>query len=244
MQSRVDWDEYAKARYLGRNRLTLEHHREVVDDFVRFFSNRSSDLVILDVGCSAGFFLVLLRELGFQNLEGCDVAESFVAQARQKGLNCRVDNVFVERAERLSAKSYDVVMLMDILEHLENPVAALNAVRRELLKENGTLYVTVPIYDSLHDKYERIRFGKTKLQQAQEHDATHVQAFSENGFRTVLDSAGFRVTESRRLHCEVPRVRSARLRTIVRQMLPASCKGKFLRVAATPAEETSTVNGD
>jgi SAM-dependent methyltransferase len=237
---RVDWDEYAKGRLLGRNRLTLEHHREVIDDFLAFFSHRPNDLAILDVGCSAGFFLVLLRELGFQNLEGCDISEHFVAQARQKGLNCRVDNVFAMRDERPPTENHDVIMLMDILEHLDDPVAALKTVRENLLAKGGLVYATVPIYDSLHDKYERIAFGKTKIKQSKEHDPTHVQAFSENSFRAALGSAGFRVFESRRLYCEIPRIRSVRLRSIVRQVLPASFKGKFLRVAAESIESPST----
>ena len=91
--NQIDWELYAVTRFLGRNRLLFEHHQEVLRDFLHFFSHLSTELHIFDVGCSSGFFLVILRELGFEKIEGTDISETFVSHARTKGLQCRTANV-------------------------------------------------------------------------------------------------------------------------------------------------------
>ena len=232
-EQEVDWEKYAEARLLGRNRLVLPHHRETIFDFVEFFSIQPCELEILDIGCAAGFFLVLLRELGFQKISGFDISHDFVEQARSKGLNCDVADVLDEKKKTITQK-YDVVLLMDLLEHLTNPAKALEIVRRRVLRQSGILFITIPTYDSLAEKYARMILKKTKLQQAREHDPTHVQAFSQRGFHNILDETGFNIMESKRLYCQIPRISNSRLGLVLEHILPECIKGKFLRVAATP----------
>ena len=61
VKTQIDWDEYAQRANLGTNRLTYDHHKEVVDDFVNCFADVPKERKILDVGCARGFFLVILR---------------------------------------------------------------------------------------------------------------------------------------------------------------------------------------
>jgi hypothetical protein len=49
----TDWENYASHRELGRNRLIMPHHKEVLSDFINFFKNQSLDTKILDVGCGS-----------------------------------------------------------------------------------------------------------------------------------------------------------------------------------------------
>lgn len=233
----VDWNQYAEHRLLGRNRLLFEHHQEVLTDFLQFFSRQSVNDRIVDVGCAAGFFLVMLRELGFLDLEGIDASEDFAASARAKGLACRVADVLADSFASSEFRKADVVLLMDVLEHLADPVHALRTIRRALLKEGGLVYVTVPIYDSATDKLSRVVRRKSRMQQAVQHDPTHVHAFTAWDIRRVVEESGFEVVSSKRLFCGLPGVPGKRLRDLLRILMPEACKGRFLRIVARGVRE-------
>ena len=226
-KKQINWELYAETRFLGRNRLLLEHHQEVLRDFLHFFSDLSPDLHIFDVGCSSGFFLVILRELGFEKIEGIDISETFVSRASTKGLQCRTANVLHGFITEKANKA-DVVLLMDILEHLPDPKIALENCKT-ILKEDGIMYITVPLYDSLTERLIRIIRKKTRLQQAQEHDPTHIQAFSETNFHKLLKETDFIIVESKRLYCPIPSF-SRRIHDFINLFLPSFWKGQFLRV--------------
>jgi 2-polyprenyl-3-methyl-5-hydroxy-6-metoxy-1,4-benzoquinol methylase len=230
---KINWEKYSESRLLGRNRLTLEHHQEVLLDFIEFFSTQPNDLKIVDIGCAAGFFLTLLRELGFQKIFGFDISENFVEQAKLKGLNCQVADVLNKKTGAIP-QTFDLVLMMDLLEHFENPSGALETIRKNVLRPNGMIFITIPIYDSIAEKIVRIIRRKPKLLQAVEHDPTHVQAFSQSGFEAILKSAGFRILESKRFYCRLPKMFNIKSRLIINELLPQAVKGTFLRVTATP----------
>jgi len=227
--NQVDWELYAETRLLGRNRLLFEHHQEVLRDFLNYFSKLSIDLHIFDIGCSSGFFLVILRELGFDKIEGIDISAKFVSSARTKGLQCRIADVINGFIPEETENIADVVLLMDILEHLPEPVKALENCKK-ILKIDGIIYITVPIYDSLPERLTRTIRKKTRLQQAKEHDHTHIQAFSETDFYKLLKEADLIIVESKRLYCPIPRVSKRKIRDLINLLLPNFWKGEFLRV--------------
>ena len=229
--NQLDWELYAETRFLGRNRLLFEHHQEVLRDFLQFFSHLSTELHIFDIGCSAGFFLVILRELGFDKIEGIDISEKFVLRARTKGLQCGIANVLNGFIPEEKENKADVVLLMDILEHLPEPLRALENCKK-ILKKDGIIYITIPIYDSLTERLVRIIRKKTRLQQAIEQDPTHIQAFSETDFYKLLKKGGFIIVESKRLFCPIPGISKRNIRDFINLLLPNFWKGKFLRIAA------------
>lgn len=239
---RTDWNEYARdydrERILGRNRLLAEHHQGVLRDFLAFFSTVPIDARILDIGCASGFFLVLLRELGFENIEGIDASEVFVKRARRKGLDCRVMDI-VGPAAAGWGERYDIVLLMDVLEHLHDPGMVIERARDLFLCEDGRLFITVPIYDSIVGKACALMRGKSRIERAREHDATHVHGFSEKELFALIEKAGCRVTDSKRFYCPLPFVPSRRLRLAFDLLLPGRLKGMFVRVVARPASAGS-----
>ncbi|MBM3335830.1 methyltransferase domain-containing protein [Candidatus Sumerlaeota bacterium] len=177
----ADWDKYSDTRLLERNRLVRPHHRKAMFVFIDFFSTQPLDLEILDVGCGGGLFLEILRDLGFTRLTGIDLAASHVERAQQKGLPVHKADAMTYAPE----KAPDRVILMDILEHSPDPGEILARVR-QWLAPGGLIYVQIPIYESLHRRLDRIVSGKTMIQQAQEQDETHIQAFTRASFLKLL----------------------------------------------------------
>jgi 2-polyprenyl-3-methyl-5-hydroxy-6-metoxy-1,4-benzoquinol methylase len=98
-----------------------------------------NDYRLLDVGCGEGLLFPILSEFG--------TVEGVASQ-----LN--IHRVPFDQYESPSGK-YDVILMLDFLEHLETPEAALNSACR-LLKPNGLLFVTVPTFDILWTSHDDI----------------------------------------------------------------------------------------
>lgn len=64
----------------------------------------------------------------------------------------------------LPNRSFDICLLLEVLEYFHSPSLALSEVSR-ILKKNGTLIVSSPFMYPIHDgKYDRNRFTKTQIQ--------------------------------------------------------------------------------
>jgi SAM-dependent methyltransferase len=94
---------------------------------------------ILDVGCGDGFHLRLLRDFGRPGwkLEGVDASERAVEAARRAGLV--VHHGTIEQLG-LPAATYDLVLLIATIEHVDDPAGVLRAVRR-LLRPGGRVVI-------------------------------------------------------------------------------------------------------
>ena len=96
---------------------------------------------ILDVGCGPGTNLALLRNFG--SVDGVDTDPAAVAFCKRRG----------EQAVRLAEgtrlpfpdESFDLLTMLDVLEHIEDENAALKEAAR-VLAPGGSLLVTVPAY--------------------------------------------------------------------------------------------------
>jgi SAM-dependent methyltransferase len=122
---------------------------------------------ILDVGCGTGATTAGLRRFG--PVVGLDIGPEALRRARARGIP-----VARASAARLPARpaSFDLVVALDVLEHLDDDVAAA----REMLgalRPGGRLLVTVPAYPFLwsgHDEAlgHRRRYRRRELARALE----------------------------------------------------------------------------
>lgn len=104
---------------------------------------------ILDVGCSYGVLLSILKEQGFHNLYGLDEDKSAVSYLEKKGYPMRCASIFEEGLPEFEHK-FDVIVLRAILEHLYDPKRAIQNVER-WLKPGGTLMLVVPDLSSYYE---------------------------------------------------------------------------------------------
>jgi 2-polyprenyl-3-methyl-5-hydroxy-6-metoxy-1,4-benzoquinol methylase len=91
---------------------------------------------ILEIGCGAGEFLQKVSS-GVEYSLGLDINESALELARQKGLEVCAKSVHdLER-------SFDMIVLFEVLEHLESPGEILRAIESKL-NPGGVLVIAVP----------------------------------------------------------------------------------------------------
>lgn len=108
----------------------------------RLISHTSGSGRLIELGAGNGRFLERLRRCGWQgSLEGVEFEQRVAAATTERtGIAVRTANI---EDEVLEKESYDVIVLRHVIEHLRNPLAMLDSIRRAL-RPGGVLFVGTP----------------------------------------------------------------------------------------------------
>jgi SAM-dependent methyltransferase len=109
------------------------------------------DLDIYDVGTGAGGFLGPLARFG--TVTGFDDSPELVAHCHARGFTHTV--LAGLPALPVPDASADLVTLFDVIEHIEDDVAALAEVRR-VLRPGGLVFISTPAYQVLYANNDRV----------------------------------------------------------------------------------------
>jgi len=110
---------------------------------------------LLDIGCGTGANLPMLRDfVGDGRVVGADFSPLALQFAQRHPAS---HNVLLLRADGLKLPfaddSFDIVTMLDVLEHLEDDCLALQEVRR-VLRPGGALVWSVPAYQKLWSAHD------------------------------------------------------------------------------------------
>ncbi|MGH2782287.1 MAG: class I SAM-dependent methyltransferase [Thermoleophilaceae bacterium] len=110
---------------------------EQVDGALVEFVARHAGREVLDLGCGIGGYTRALRERGLA-CRGADVVPEYVERARELGVDADLLD-----GDRLpyDDDSFDTVIALEVLEHVEDPAALLSEARRVT---RGGVLVSVP----------------------------------------------------------------------------------------------------
>jgi len=111
-------------------------------NFIRRFKTAGR---ILDVGCSLGFFLDVAQRSGFEGW-GIDCSKYAINQSKSRFPNRVFAGVLND--EIFDDKSFDVITMFDVFEHVYDPHKLVRQVHR-ILKDDGILIITTPNQDSI-----------------------------------------------------------------------------------------------
>jgi 2-polyprenyl-3-methyl-5-hydroxy-6-metoxy-1,4-benzoquinol methylase len=118
----------------------------------------------LDVGCGHGVVRQLLeRDLGFA-VDGCDLNPRALEMAATGKGRILVYDIFDRNPALLEA--YDLVLLMDVIEHVDDDLAFLRAAI-EHLKPGGVVVINVPAHMAFYSKYDEVIGHKRRYNIAQ-----------------------------------------------------------------------------
>jgi 2-polyprenyl-3-methyl-5-hydroxy-6-metoxy-1,4-benzoquinol methylase len=147
---------------------------------------------LLDVGCSSGALLGSARRHGF-DVEGVEPAAQAAEYARSTGLT--VFQGYLQDA-CYPAASFDVVTLMEVIEHLADPSALLKEVWR-VLKPNGVFVVGTGNGASWTVQLVGASWGYLHVEQ----HGGHISFFNPDSLGNLARQCGFRVEriETRRV---------------------------------------------
>ena len=97
---------------------------------------------LLEIGCATGDRLTQLRDCGWNQLDGIELAEQAAVQARQKGFPVLCE-ALETGLDHFPDASFDVVVSSMVLEHLYNPFDVTRAIARKLRHGGQFLFSTV-----------------------------------------------------------------------------------------------------
>lgn len=142
---------------------------------------------VLDVGCDTGRMGEALR----QEL-GCEVHGIEADPAAAAAAATRLDRVEVRRVDSGGAladfSGFDVVLFLDVLEHLYDPWSVLTGAR-EALRAGGVVLSVVP--NVAHVSVIRRLFqGRFDYEEHGTMDRTHIRWFTRSSLTTALLGAG------------------------------------------------------
>src|SRR5215813_11900072 len=172
----VDNDSYCLTLLLS---IVLTNHRfEIMDallQFLRSLPPTNGSGRVASIGAGTGYELKLIGEaVANWDIEAYDTDENMRIKAQQLLSFFQVPKIVefgsifpLERPHRAYVESYDAIVLCEVLEHLRDPVGALNTLR-ECLRNTGRMFVTMAINIAQEDHvflYPDVNSCRRQLQQ-------------------------------------------------------------------------------
>ena len=138
---------------------------------------------ILDIGCSSGIFLDIVKKKGFNNTYGIELNKAEAKFAEKKG-----HKIYQDHIENISFdKEFDLITLWDVFEHIKNGKIYLEKIR-SLLSRNGLIFIQVPSSASLA---ARIMQAKCNMYDGLE----HVNLYNPDNIKILAEKSGFKIIE-------------------------------------------------
>jgi SAM-dependent methyltransferase len=136
---------------------------------------------VLDAGAGLGTFTALARTEGATVVAAEPEAE-FAEYLRRRFADDKQVEVVQGTVEDVAARDFDSVICFNVLEHIEDDVATLEAFAERLVA-GGRLFLLVPAHPRLYGGYDRA--------------AGHVRRYRRGAVRSALSQAGFAIERLR-----------------------------------------------
>ncbi len=142
-------------------------------------ARRTEGRRLLEVGCGNGQLLAVAQALGW-SVVGVELSESQSEHVRRRGVDVRSGDLTAEPL--LGALRFDVAIMIEVFEHLPDPVAMLRAIRRHM-EPGSVVHVTTPNFNSLS---RRLLGGSWSVLNHE-----HVVVATPSGLKQALLRSGF-----------------------------------------------------
>ena len=164
--------------YHGIRKFTLKKKQQLVQQV----SGLQKGL-LLDVGAGTGAFASIMQQAGW-NVTGLEPDETARQNAASKyNLNFQLPDALY----KLEAKSFDVVTMWHVLEHVHDLHGYMQNCER-ILKESGTLIIAVPNYTSLDAQIYQQYWAAYDVPR-------HLYHFSPQSMKSLLQQHGFSIAQ-------------------------------------------------
>lgn len=152
--------------------------QEILQQLDRLLGS-TDDNAILDVGCGDGLFFEQLQRFGTVTGVEADPNTMTPDGPWRNQIHCQLFDESFQPDQK-----FDTILMLDILEHMPDPEAALKHARG-LLTANGFLIATVPAFNSLWTSHDDLNH--------------HVIRFTKGTFHPLINAGGFTAVQSRYL---------------------------------------------
>jgi len=165
-------------------------HTTVARGHYRLIKKHKTPGRILDIGCSAGFFLNVARDHHWETY-GLEMSPdtATIAEVRY-GLKVTVGTL---QESTFPSNYFDVVTMWDVLEHVEDPKKTLTLING-ILKDDGIVAISTPNIDGL---FPKLSYKLANLINYWPHPEPphHLFQFSNRTLGRLLSRTGFTLLE-------------------------------------------------
>jgi len=177
----IQREQYAKG---GIGRWYWDFRDRIIFNFIG-----SDDQDILDLGCGEGITLErLIKNFPGRNIQGIDILPENVAICESLQLPASLGNTY---SLDLPDLSQDVVLLLEVVEHLSDPDRAIREVYR-VLRPGGKFLILFP--NDL--TFFLARLFTLRFREAF-YDPGHLRQWTITGMIHLLSSLGFQIHDSK-----------------------------------------------
>jgi SAM-dependent methyltransferase len=166
---------YAEMAAIDEGHWWYRARRRIVAQMIMRYAQLPKGANIAEIGCGTGSNLPVLELFGHVTAVEPDATARLVAAKRSKA------TVVLGRLPNelpLIDKSLDLAVMLDVLEHVDDDVAALKAVAAKL-KPSGRFLLTVPALPALWSPHD------------EEHH--HKRRYTAKTLRAAMDQAGLKI---------------------------------------------------
>jgi 2-polyprenyl-3-methyl-5-hydroxy-6-metoxy-1,4-benzoquinol methylase len=144
-------------------------------------------LRVLDIGSGSGRFLRILKDLG-HDVIGLEISSVAVEAANQSGVKAVVGNAESRAGLDDVGKDFDVITLLDVLEHTFDPPQVLRHLT-PLMKPGGCYIASVPNVACFTARWQ-ILCGRFPSEPSGIFDSGHIRWFTRSNLPAYVAKAG------------------------------------------------------
>ncbi|MFC1626931.1 class I SAM-dependent methyltransferase [Patescibacteria group bacterium] len=126
-----------------------DHKRKVIHQMIDKYANQGK---VLDIGAGMG---KILKELQIRDWQvyGVDSENQAVRWSQKRGI--KIKRRDIEKDLGFKSNSFDLVLALDVIEHLKDDQEMLNKIA-DVLKKQGVAIITVPAYQWLFNYWDEM----------------------------------------------------------------------------------------
>lgn len=186
----------------------MKYNYDTKEDFDYYYDGERLDIIneipknkttYLDVGCGRGGVLKLIKEKCSNKTElwGIEPTEKAYEEARIIGSESKVFlGTAEENINNLPDNYFDVIMCLDVLEHMPYPDQFLTNIKSKL-KDDGELISSIPNVRYWTNLFNLIIKKDWRYNNAGILDYTHLRFFTKKSIIRLHEEAGYKVLLSK-----------------------------------------------
>ena len=151
--------------------------RRAIMEYIFWKNIDNKQITVLSVGCGTGAELEHIGQ--YAHVTGLDIDKEVISFCKSKGLSVIEGDIL---DTKLPEQSFDIVVAMDVLEHIKDDYGALAQLAR-VLKKDGLLLVTVPAFEWLWSSFD------------EEGEFPHVRRYTKKTLLDLLHSQSLQISK-------------------------------------------------
>lgn len=188
----------ANAQYFNNSALLLQQEQSdffnsrwkaIYEELESFFGDKIVDKSVFDIGFGFAQALKYMKNKGLK-VSGLEPSKEGVDYARENGIEAI--HCGIEQLDLVETKS-DVVLLLNVLEHLREPEQTLLNIKEKVLNSNGMLVIDVP--NDFND-FQIVANEEYDLDEWWVLPPNHINYFSHDSLQKLVRGCGYKI-----IHC-------------------------------------------